>query len=84
MSQTPAPMLQMVKPLDHELPVTGFFVSNFLAAMFYWCMDQTNVQRVLGARSIGDGQKGAIFAGFLKLMPGYGWSEPSNATSRVE
>src|SRR5438034_6626077 len=67
LSQTPAPMLQMVKPLDHELPVTGFFVSNFLAAMFYWCMDQTNVQRVLGARSIGDGQKGAIFAGFLKL-----------------
>ena len=30
-------------------------------------MDQTNVQRVLGARSIDQGQKGAIFAGFLKL-----------------
>ena len=36
--------------------------------MFYWCMDQTNVQRVLGARSVEDGQKGAIFAGFLKLL----------------
>src|SRR5262249_55045678 len=32
------------------------------------CMDQTNVQRVLGARSVDQGQKGAIFAGFLKLM----------------
>ncbi|MBL8222526.1 MAG: hypothetical protein JNL62_25025 [Bryobacterales bacterium] len=31
-------------------------------------MDQTNVQRVLGARSIDQGQKGAIFAGFLKLL----------------
>jgi SSS family solute:Na+ symporter len=36
--------------------------------MFYWCMDQTNVQRVLGARTIADGQRGAIFAGFLKLL----------------
>jgi len=36
--------------------------------MFYWCMDQTNVQRVLGARSVDQGQKGAIFAGFLKLL----------------
>src|SRR5262245_19122555 len=31
-------------------------------------MDQTNVQRVLGARSVDQGQKGAIFAGFLKLL----------------
>jgi len=31
-------------------------------------MDQTNVQRVLGARTLKDGQRGAIFAGFLKLL----------------
>ena len=31
-------------------------------------MDQTNVQRVLGARTLPDGQRGAIFAGFLKLL----------------
>lgn len=61
-------MLQMVKPLDSELPITGFLFSNLLVGMFYWCMDQTNVQRVLGARSVEDGQKGAIFAGFLKLL----------------
>jgi len=36
--------------------------------MFYWCMDQTNVQRVLGARTIAQGQRGAMFAGFLKLL----------------
>ena len=33
-------------------------------------MDQTNVQRVLGARAVEDGQEGAILAGFLKLLPG--------------
>jgi solute:Na+ symporter, SSS family len=60
-------MIQMVKPLDAELPITGFLLGNLMGGMFYWCMDQTNVQRVLGARSVDQGQKGAIFAGFLKL-----------------
>ena len=61
-------LIQMVKPLDAELPITGFLIANLMAGMFYWCMDQTNVQRVLGARSVEHGQKGAIFAGFLKLL----------------
>ena len=65
-----APMghLSMVKPLTSELPITGFLVANVFAGMFYWCMDQTNVQRVLGARTIAEGQRGAMFAGFLKLL----------------
>lgn len=37
--------------------------------LWYWCSDQTIVQRVLGARSMEQAQKGAIFAGFLKLLP---------------
>lgn len=61
-------LIQMVKPLDAELPITGFLIANLMGGMFYWCMDQTNVQRVLGARSVDHGQKGAIFAGFLKLL----------------
>ncbi len=62
-------LMQMVKPLDHELPITGFLIGNFVAGLFYWCIDQTNVQRVLGARTIEEGQKGAIFAAFLKILP---------------
>lgn len=61
-------LLHMVKPLNSELPITGFLIGNLFGGMFYWCMDQTNVQRVLGARSVDQGQKGAIFAGFLKLL----------------
>ena len=61
-------LIHMVKPPDSELPITGFFIGNLFGGMFYWCMDQTNVQRVLGARSVDQGQKGAIFAGFLKLL----------------
>ena len=63
-------MLSMVKGVDHELPFTGYLLGNFLiGGMFYWCMDQVNVQRVLGARNLHHATSGAIFAGFLKIIP---------------
>jgi SSS family solute:Na+ symporter len=37
--------------------------------IWYWCADQTIVQRVLGARSRADAQLGPIFAGFIKILP---------------
>ncbi len=37
--------------------------------VWYWCSDQTIVQRVLGARSEWDAQVGPIFAGFIKVLP---------------
>jgi len=37
--------------------------------IWYWCSDQTIVQRVLGSRSERDGQNGALFAGVLKILP---------------
>ncbi len=40
-----------------------------ILGVWYWCADQTHVQRILGARSLRDGQNGALFAGFLKITP---------------
>ncbi len=40
-----------------------------ILGIWYWCADQTHVQRVLGAHTLKDGQNGALFAGFLKLLP---------------
>jgi SSS family solute:Na+ symporter len=37
--------------------------------IWYWCTDQTHVQRVLSARSVDDAQKGSLFAGVLKILP---------------
>jgi SSS family solute:Na+ symporter len=37
--------------------------------IWYWCTDQTIVQRVLGARTQHDAQMGPIMAGFLKILP---------------
>ncbi|MBI4586164.1 MAG: sodium/solute symporter [Planctomycetes bacterium] len=64
-------LLSMVRgPEDPNLPFSGFLLGNFLiGGMFYWCMDQVNVQRVLGARNLTHARAGAIFAGFLKIIP---------------
>lgn len=37
--------------------------------IWYWCTDQTIVQKVLAAKTEKDGRDGAIFAGFLKILP---------------
>jgi len=70
-ANVPAEHLSMVKSIHHpDYPITGYFIGNlFGAGMFYWCMDQSIVQRALGAKSIDHGRKGAIFAGFLKIVP---------------
>jgi len=63
-------LLSMVKGPESSLPFSGFLLGNFLVGgMFYWCMDQVNVQRVLGARNVREARLGAVFAGFLKIIP---------------
>ena len=37
--------------------------------IWYWCADQTIVQRVLGAKREQDAQLGPLFAGFIKILP---------------
>jgi SSS family solute:Na+ symporter len=45
------------------------FLGYPVLGIWYWCTDQTIVQRVLGARSVRDAQLGPIFAGYLKFLP---------------
>jgi len=40
-----------------------------ILGLWYWCSDQTIVQRVLGAKTQHAAQMGPIFAGFLKILP---------------
>ncbi|MFO7616577.1 MAG: sodium:solute symporter [Bacteroidales bacterium] len=40
-----------------------------ILGLWYWCSDQTIVQRVLGAKTENDARLGPIFAGFLKILP---------------
>ena len=47
----------------------AIFLGYPILGIWYWCTDQTIVQRVLGARTQHDAQAGPILAGFLKLLP---------------
>lgn len=40
-----------------------------ILGIWYWCADQTIVQRVLGAKTERDAQLGPLFAGFIKVLP---------------
>ena len=52
-----------------EFSWLGVLLGYPILGIWYWCADQTHVQRVLAARSLKDGQNGALFAGFLKITP---------------
>src|SRR5699024_12797537 len=38
------------------------------AILFYWGTNQYVIQRTLGAKNLAEGQKGALFTGFLKIL----------------
>ena len=46
------------------LIITGMFFNN----LYWWCTNQSFVQRALAAKSLKEGQKGAIYCGFLKTI----------------
>jgi SSS family solute:Na+ symporter len=47
----------------------AIFLGYPILGIWYWCTDQTIVQRVLGSRTEKDSQHGALFAGLLKILP---------------
>ena len=44
-------------------------IGYHVLGIWYWCTDQTIVQKALGAKDMRHGQLGAIFAGVLKILP---------------
>lgn len=47
----------------------AFVLGYPVLGIWYWCADQTIVQRVLGAQAERDAQIGPLFAGFIKILP---------------
>jgi SSS family solute:Na+ symporter len=67
MTRLDAAEKQLIKPVDDAfLPWPGIF-GVILLGFYYWSLNQYFVQRALGARSLEDGRKGALFGGLLKL-----------------
>ncbi|MHC4556688.1 MAG: sodium:solute symporter [Planctomycetota bacterium] len=51
------------------LPWYAVFLGYPIIGIWYWCADQTIVQRVLGAKDTNHARVGPLFAGFIKILP---------------
>lgn len=61
--------LHMVKPAtDPAIPWTALVVGLWIPNFFYWGLNQYITQRTLGSKSLAEGQRGVMFAAFLKLL----------------
>ena len=52
-----------------NLPWYSVFLGYPIIGLWYWCADQTIVQRVLGAKDENHARVGPLFAGFIKILP---------------
>ncbi|MGH7491388.1 MAG: sodium:solute symporter [bacterium] len=69
-ASTPPDYWSMFKPMsDPDFPWTGIVFGAPILGIWYWCTDQYIVQRVLSAKNLDHARGGAIFAGFLKILP---------------
>jgi SSS family solute:Na+ symporter len=53
---------------DSTLPFSVLFTGLMINQLYFWGMNQTIIQRALGAKNLVEAQKGLIYTGFLKLF----------------
>lgn len=64
-----APRMNMFLPAsDSVLPWTALLLGLWIPNFYYWGLNQYITQRTLGSASLAQGQKGIVFAAFMKLL----------------
>jgi SSS family solute:Na+ symporter len=53
---------------DRVLPWTALLLGLWIPNFYYWGLNQYITQRTLGSASLAQGQKGIVFAAFMKLI----------------
>jgi SSS family solute:Na+ symporter len=63
--------LSMLRPHGDSsgMPWYAVFLGYPVLGIWYWCADQTIVQRVLGAKDANHAKVGPLFCGFIKILP---------------
>ncbi len=63
--------LSMMRPHGDSsgMPWYAVFLGYPILGIWYWCADQTIVQRVLGAKDENHARVGPLFCGFIKILP---------------
>jgi len=51
-----------------NIPFSTLFTGMLFITTYYWCTNQAIVQRTFGSKNLAEGQKGVLFAAFLKLL----------------
>ncbi len=74
-------MVTQIRAIDPELlcafrignpiPWQAVFTGVFIIGLWFWCIDQTKVQILLGARTLNDGRRGAIMLALLKYVAAF-------------
>ena len=60
--------LEVMGASDSSIPFSTLFTGMMLVQLFYWGTNQAIIQRALGAKNLVEGQKGLIYAGFVKIL----------------
>lgn len=53
---------------DSVLPFEVLFTGLMINQLYFWSMNQTIIQRALGAKNLKEAQKGLLFTGVLKIL----------------
>lgn len=53
---------------DSVLPFEALFTGLIVNQIYFWCMNQTIIQRALGAKNLVEAQKGLLYTGVLKIL----------------
>ena len=62
-------LVSLIRPMDDSAtPWLGLIVGMPITGLYFWANNQTLVQRVLSSKTIDEGRKGVLFAGFLTLL----------------
>lgn len=70
LERLPDDHLSLIRPLDDPfLPWTGTLIGVPLIGFYFWSTNQFITQRILGAKNLAHARWGALFAGFLKVIP---------------
>lgn len=68
MTTTHPEKLNAIGSRDDAIPFGTIFTGMIFMNLFYWGTNQYVIQRTLGAKSLAEGQKGALLTGFYKLL----------------
>lgn len=69
LAKTPPEYWRLIDTEAESVPWVAFVLGYPIMGVWFWCTDQTIVQRVFAAKDLPTAQKGVLLAGFLKILP---------------